>query len=80
MWALLSACAHGGAGVCGCGADAQCVHCLLLHEPAPPQQKPTEEMQREKDSVEHYFIFHSCQGTAQEHVNESSDTKLTVTS
>lgn len=41
MW--LSVCAHGDAGVCGCGAHAQCVHCLLLRGPAPPQQQPAEE-------------------------------------
>lgn len=55
----LSGRARGGAGARGCGADAQCAHSLLLHEPAPPQRQPTEEEKGDSDSVDNYCISDS---------------------
>lgn len=52
MW--LSVCARGGAGVCGCGAEGQCGPRLLVHGPAPLQQKPTEEEKGDKESISRY--------------------------
>lgn len=49
-WPWPSACAHGGAGVCGC-AETICEWFLLLHAPAPPRWPPAGGGKGERDHV-----------------------------
>lgn len=56
----LSVCAHGGAGVCGCGAGAQCVHCLPVRGPAPPQRQPTGGRGKQMDLKNEFVVSCKC--------------------